>query len=130
MQIRQPAAGLGRAFQSKIGPGWLALLCGTFEAVVGALYLDAGMSAVQDFIEPRLVPVASQILEALTAVGAADVAVVGVTTTSAVSCRPASSVTVRRTVKEPDEGATTVAVSVFAPTMPGGLEPPFTMVHA
>ena len=31
-----------------------ALLCGTFEALVGALYLDAGMSAVQRFIEPFL----------------------------------------------------------------------------
>lgn len=31
-----------------------ALLCGTFEALVGALYLDAGMSGVQGFIEPFL----------------------------------------------------------------------------
>jgi ribonuclease-3 len=31
-----------------------ALLCGTFEALVGALYLDTGMGAVQVFIEPFL----------------------------------------------------------------------------
>jgi ribonuclease-3 len=31
-----------------------ALLCGTFEALVGALFLDAGMSGVQGFIEPFL----------------------------------------------------------------------------
>lgn len=47
--------------------------------------------------------------------GADEVAELADTTASAVSCRPASSVTVSRTVKLPDAGATTVAVEVFAP---------------
>jgi ribonuclease-3 len=40
-----------------------ALLCGAFEALVGALYLDAGIQAVQEFIEPILEPAADQILQ-------------------------------------------------------------------
>ncbi len=47
--------------------------------------------------------------------GATLVAAVADTTTSAVSCFPASSVTVRRTVNDPEAGATTVAVEVLAP---------------
>lgn len=47
--------------------------------------------------------------------GAEVVAAAGDTTTSAVSIFPASSVTVSRTVNDPDVGATTVAVAVFAP---------------
>jgi ribonuclease-3 len=31
-----------------------ALLCGAFEALIGALYLDSGLEAVSRFIEPRL----------------------------------------------------------------------------
>ena len=62
--------------------------------------------------------------------GAAVVAEFGLTTTSAVSSRPASSVTVNRTVYEPLAGATTVAVSVLPPTIPGGVAPPLTIVHA
>jgi len=46
--------------------------------------------------------------------GAVVVADVALTTTSAVSVRPASSVTVNRTVNEPVAGATTVAVDVLA----------------
>ncbi len=42
---------------------------------------------------------------------AVEVALVGVTTTSAKSCAPWSSVTVRRSVKLPDAGAWTVAVA-------------------
>ena len=53
--------------------------------------------------------------------GAEDVALAGPTTTSAESTRPWSSVTVTRTVRVPDVGATTVAIDVFAPVKAGGL---------
>lgn len=39
------------------------LLCGAFEALVGALYLDQGFQIVQDFIEPLLAPAARQVIE-------------------------------------------------------------------
>jgi len=39
-----------------------ALLCATFEAVVGALFLNAGIDAVQKFVEPFLQSAAYQIL--------------------------------------------------------------------
>jgi ribonuclease-3 len=39
-----------------------ALLCATFEALIGALYLDSGMQAVRDFVEPMLKPAANYIL--------------------------------------------------------------------
>jgi ribonuclease-3 len=39
-----------------------ALLCATFEALVGALYLSAGMSAVRGFVEPFLEGTAGNIL--------------------------------------------------------------------
>ncbi|HDQ71290.1 MAG TPA: ribonuclease III [Chloroflexi bacterium] len=39
-------------------------LCDAFEAVVGALYLDAGMKAARDFFEPLAGPVAEAILAA------------------------------------------------------------------
>ncbi len=53
---------LGRGEVSAGGRQRLALLCGTFEALVGALYLDAGMDAVRHFIEPMLGPVADQVI--------------------------------------------------------------------
>jgi ribonuclease-3 len=40
----------------------MALLCATFEALIGALYLDQGVVAVMDFVEPFLESVADQIL--------------------------------------------------------------------
>jgi len=46
--------------------------------------------------------------------GAVVVADVALTTTSAVSVLPASSVTVSRTVNEPVAGATTIAIDVLA----------------
>ncbi len=39
-----------------------ALLCATFEAVVGALYLDRGLEAVTAFIEPLMTAASDQIL--------------------------------------------------------------------
>ncbi len=45
---------LGRGEADGGGRKRPALLCGTFEALVGALYLDGGISAVQEFVEPQL----------------------------------------------------------------------------
>ncbi len=39
-----------------------ALLCATFEALIGALYLDQGVDTVMDFFEPLLESVADQIV--------------------------------------------------------------------
>lgn len=39
-----------------------AMLCAGFEAIVGALVLDAGIEAVQDFINPMLAPAAENII--------------------------------------------------------------------
>ena len=55
---------LGRGEIDGGGRNRHALLCGTFEALVGALYLDAGIEAVQEFMEPMLQQGASSILEA------------------------------------------------------------------
>lgn len=60
--------GLGRAM--RLGRGEIqaggrertALLCDTFEAVIGALYLDAGLEAVQKFLFPLLEEAAEDIL--------------------------------------------------------------------
>lgn len=38
-------------------------LCGAFEAVIGALYLDQGLAAVRDFIAPLFEPALTEILE-------------------------------------------------------------------
>ena len=40
-----------------------ALLCATFEAVIGALYLDQGMPAISSFLESRLEEAVDEILE-------------------------------------------------------------------
>ena len=40
------------------------LLCATFEAVIGAYYLDSGIEAVRAFVEPLFEPAARQILAA------------------------------------------------------------------
>ncbi len=45
---------LGRGLEDSGGRAQSTLLCDAFEAVVGALYLDAGVQAVMDFMEPRL----------------------------------------------------------------------------
>ena len=53
---------LGKGERDAGGGQRLALLCGTFEALVGALYLSAGMQAVSDFMLPMLAPVAERVV--------------------------------------------------------------------
>jgi ribonuclease-3 len=53
---------LGRGEAEGGGRDRPALLCGTFEALVGALYLDAGIVAVQQVVEPMLSIAAHNIL--------------------------------------------------------------------
>jgi len=53
---------LGRGESQAGGSQRIALLCATFEALVGALCLDAGLEAVRRFVEPILEPVADQII--------------------------------------------------------------------
>ncbi len=53
---------LGRGEGQGGGRQRLALLCATFEAVVGAIYLDSGLEAVESFIDPLLEPATDQIL--------------------------------------------------------------------
>jgi ribonuclease III len=53
---------LGRGEASTGGRERSALLCDTFEAVLGAYYLDAGINALQDFISPFLESASEDIL--------------------------------------------------------------------
>ena len=53
---------LGRGEAESGGRERPALLCATFEALVGALYLNVGLEAVIEFMEPLLESVADQIL--------------------------------------------------------------------
>lgn len=57
-----PAMLLGRGEAESGGRERPALLCATFEALVGALYLDQGIDAVMPFVEPLLDAVADQML--------------------------------------------------------------------
>lgn len=54
---------LGRGEAEGGGRERPALLCGTFEALVGALYLNSGFDAVLKFVEPLLETASLQILE-------------------------------------------------------------------
>lgn len=47
---------LGKGEEEHGGRKRLSNLCGTFEAVNGALYLDSGLEAVRTFVEPYLAP--------------------------------------------------------------------------
>ena len=49
-----PALRLGRGELASGGRQRDNLLCATFEAVIGAMYLDAGIPAVESFVEPLL----------------------------------------------------------------------------
>lgn len=53
---------LGRGEDEAGGRLRPTLLCATFEAVIGALFLDAGIKAVSSFIEPMIEPVAESVI--------------------------------------------------------------------
>lgn len=53
---------LGRGEEASGGRGRPALLCGAFEALLGALYLDAGLPSVRSFLEPKLKRAAEEIV--------------------------------------------------------------------
>jgi len=53
---------LGRGESQAGGRDRSALLCDTFEAVIGALYLDSGIEAVLDFVSPLLDEASDEIL--------------------------------------------------------------------
>lgn len=53
---------LGKGERSTGGRNRQALLCGAFEALIGALYLDGGLGVVEQFIEPFIQPTVEKIL--------------------------------------------------------------------
>jgi ribonuclease-3 len=57
-----PALRLGRGELASGGRQRDNLLCATFEAVVGAMYLDTGIPAVETFVEPLLTDVSSKVI--------------------------------------------------------------------
>jgi len=57
-----PALRLGRGESQAGGRERSALLCDTFEAVIGALYLDRGVDRVIEFLEPMLEEAAEDVL--------------------------------------------------------------------
>jgi ribonuclease-3 len=54
---------LGRGEEENGGRERMAMLCGTFEALIGALYLDQDIPAVEKFMEQFLEPASKLILE-------------------------------------------------------------------
>jgi ribonuclease-3 len=52
---------LGKGEEDAGGRYRQPLLCGAFEAIVGAFYLDSGIGAVRDFVEPLFGPAAERI---------------------------------------------------------------------
>lgn len=69
-QLAEFAAALGVGEAMRLGRGEAdaggrareRLLCATFEAIVGALYLDSGLQPVREFVEPLLGQAADRIL--------------------------------------------------------------------
>ena len=59
-----PQMRLGKGEEEGGGRQRATLLCATFEAAVGAYFLDAGVEAVRAFVEPLLRSAAEQILRA------------------------------------------------------------------
>jgi ribonuclease-3 len=57
-----PALRLGRGELASGGRQRDNLLCATFEAVIGAMYLDTGVPAVETFVEPLLTDVSSKVI--------------------------------------------------------------------
>lgn len=57
-----PALRLGRGELASGGRLRDTLLCATFEAIIGAMYLDAGIPAVETFIEPLLANASSRVV--------------------------------------------------------------------
>jgi len=57
-----PALRLGRGELASGGRERDNLLCATFEAVIGAMYLDAGIPAVETFMEPLLLYVSRKVV--------------------------------------------------------------------
>ncbi|MFL7867538.1 MAG: ribonuclease III [Anaerolineales bacterium] len=57
-----PALRLGRGELASGGRRRDSLLCATFEAVIGAMYLDAGIPVVETFVEPLLAYVSSKVI--------------------------------------------------------------------
>ena len=55
---------MGRGEETTGGRERQTNLCAAFESVVGALYLDQGLPAVQEFITPQLNPLLEQIITA------------------------------------------------------------------
>ncbi len=56
-----PALRLGRGELASGGRERDNLLCATFEAVIGAMYLDAGIPTVEEFVEPLLVAASEKV---------------------------------------------------------------------
>lgn len=54
---------LGRGEESSGGRQRPALLCDVFESLMGALYLDSGLPAVEEFLEPRFQRAVDKVLE-------------------------------------------------------------------
>ncbi len=71
-QLAEFARGINLGQAMRLGRGELrgggrkrnVLLCGTFEAVVGAIYVDGGIDVAREFIEPLLQPAVEQVIAA------------------------------------------------------------------